>query len=200
MAPDIQPILLTIGGFSKGRLDRSTSERLGILTEDGNSKWCTRVQGHGGPRAPLCQGRPALVCSPLQRSLFWTESWKQGLFSFQGTRLSNTVAQHSLPELVSRCSDPSPAQFLLPSLLKQLQMCHSCRKNVSNLSTMPTAGTRISGGVWMPPWGRVPWAGRCLLPPGKVFHALGSLGQAEWGVWGSGGPGVFGTLRELTER
>lgn len=39
----------------------------------------------------------------------------------------NMAAKQGLPELVSRCTDPLPAQFLLlPSLPKQLQMCPTC--------------------------------------------------------------------------
>lgn len=98
----------TISGSRRGRLVRLNSELLGILTE--TTGIVHTSPGYRGLRAPLFQRRLALVCSPLQRSLFWTDSWKQGLCP--------TFREHGCltqpPRACEQVDRPTPSTILAP--------------------------------------------------------------------------------------
>lgn len=98
----------TISGSRRGRLDRFNSELLGILTETMGIVHTS--PGYRGLRALLFQRRLALACSPLQRSLFWTDSWKQGLCP--------TFREHGCltqpPRACEQVDRPTPSTILAP--------------------------------------------------------------------------------------
>lgn len=98
----------TISGSRRGRLDRFNSELLGILTETMGIVHTS--PGYRGLRALLFQRRLALACSPLQRSLFWTDSWKQGLWP--------TFREHGCltqpPRACEQVDRPTPSTILAP--------------------------------------------------------------------------------------